>query len=672
MSVTRLLLVRHAEPDAATRGRCYGRLDVGLSPSGQRSARALARALGGLGLAAVYASPARRAVESATPLAEALRQAPLLDERLREIDFGSFEGRSFAEIEQSEPELYREWMDSPTRVRFPGGESYPALRLRALEALEDVRSRHAGQTAALVAHGGPLRAMLAACLSMPDEALFRLDQGYAGVSVVEWTDERALVRLLNGTPRTAARRLAACAESAQAAPALAAPAPGPRLARPPLPEGFDDSRARSRGARPDGWRFAEDARAAVWRAVVERRDIRRFRPDPLPDAALRLLLEAAHRAPSVGLMQPWRFVVVRSEETKAAMQALAARERLVQADQFDERTRQYLDLKIEGIREAPLSICVCCDQSAGGPEVLGRHTIPETDLYSTCLAIENLWLVARAEGIGIGWVSFYRPEDVRTLLGLPPHVVPVAWLCVGYPDERPLRPGLEAAGWQQRRPLEGFVHAERWGGEPAAPAAVAAARDDGGTAAAEPPWWSRLAAGVAPGDHAEALRLRDASDELVKPAGSLGALEPLLERWAMVAGPPPPGLPRAGIIVFAADHGVAAQRVSLYPARVGAQVAAAAARGETAIGVLARALEAELVVVDVGLRGARLPGLVDRRVVEGALTSPSGPPSLPPSCAARSRPATRSGASSRRAASSSCSARSGSATRRSPRRCSPR
>jgi nicotinate-nucleotide--dimethylbenzimidazole phosphoribosyltransferase len=404
------------------------------------------------------------------------------------------------------------------------------------------------------------------------------------------------------------------------------------LTRPDLPPGFDASRARERREDPAGWRFSEAEVTAVGRAIAERRDIRRFRPDPLPDDLLRRLLEAAHRAPSVGLMQPWRFIVVRSPETKAAMQAIAARERLVQAEYLEARTRHYLDLKIEGIREAPVSVCVCCDRRSDGREVLGRHTIRDTDLYSTCLAIQNLWLAARAAGVGVGWVSFYRPDDVRALLGLPQEVVPVAWLCLGYPDERPTRPGLEAAGWDKRRPLEDLVYEERWGGPSPflGPSPSGARRDlstrQGGALEFQPPVWLReLLEAVLPADATAALRVRDESDELVKPAGSLGALETALERWAAAAGGLPAGRPRAAVLVFAADHGVARQPVSLFPSRVGGQVAEAAARGETAIGVLARALGAELVVADVGLRDKRRRGLVERRVAEGSADISAGP-----------------------------------------------
>ncbi len=403
------------------------------------------------------------------------------------------------------------------------------------------------------------------------------------------------------------------------------------IERPPLPAGFDDSRADARRADPGGWRFDAQALAGVWAAIGGRRDIRRFRPDPLDEALVVRLLEAAHAAPSVGLMQPWRFIVVRNETTKAAMQGLVARERLIQADHLDDRSRHYLDLKLEGIRDAPVSVVVCCDREPGR-EILGRHTIPDTDLYSTCLAIQNLWLAARAEGIGVGWVSFYREDDVRELLAIPVHVVPVAWLCLGYPDERPSRPGLEAAGWARRHELGNHVFKERWPAEtPAEPASAPPDRPPGPHPREDaiPGWWRALAGRVLPGDPSAGVRVRDASDRLVKPAGSLGALDTMLERWATATGAPPAGPPSAGILVLAADHGVAARGVSLYPARVGAQVAAAAGRGETAIGVLARALGAELTVADLGLRAARVDGVRDCRVAPGTADLTRGPALTP-------------------------------------------
>src|SRR4051794_28844455 len=335
------------------------------------------------------------------------------------------------------------------------------------------------------------------------------------------------------------------------------------LRRPPTPPGFDPSRAAERAADPRGWRFPAAERGAVHRVIAERRDIRRFRPDAVPDDVLRRVLEAAHRAPSVGLMQPWRIIVVRALERRVEIRALAQRERLRQADRFDERARHFLDQKVEGIVEAPLGLCVCCDPGDPGVEVLGRGTIPETDVYSTACAIENLWLAARAEGLGVGWVSFYRPDDMRAVLGVPPRVEPVAYLCVGWPDERPVRPGLEAAGWAERMPLDAVVMEERWSGD--APALRVRSVDRGAAIAA-----------------------RDRLDRLVKPTGSLGALEALVERWASITGAAPPAALRAGVLVFAGDHGHVRRGTSLYGAEESAQVAAAAARGDTAAGVLAR------------------------------------------------------------------------------------
>jgi broad specificity phosphatase PhoE len=158
MTKTRLLLIRHAEPREEARGHCYGTLDIGLSARGERHAQLLARTLDRIAVDAVYTSPRARAVETAAPLAAAHQLKPRVDEQLREIDFGDFEGRSYDEIAASHPELYRQWMEMPTLVQFPGGESYVRLRRRALDALDAIRNLHAGETAAVVSHGGVIRA----------------------------------------------------------------------------------------------------------------------------------------------------------------------------------------------------------------------------------------------------------------------------------------------------------------------------------------------------------------------------------------------------------------------------------------------------------------------------------------------------------------------------------
>ena len=383
-----------------------------------------------------------------------------------------------------------------------------------------------------------------------------------------------------------------------------------RLTRPPTPAGFDASRAAERAADPRGWRYDDDARAAVYRVLAERRDIRRFRPDPVPEGVLRRVLAAAHQAPSVGLMQPWRFIVAREEATRIAVRQIAQRERLRQADRFGPRASQFLDQKIEGVVEAPLGIVVCCDHGDPDAEVLGRGTIPETDVYSTACAIENLWLAARAEGLGVGWVSFYRPDDLRALFGIPARVDPMAYLCLGWPDERPVRPGLEAAGWSERAAVDEVVMEERWAAGP--------------TPDGRRPTPDTRRPTPSP-DRAAAAAARDRLDALVKPAGSLGALEPLIERWAAIAGAAPPARIRAGVLVCAADHGHVAHGTSLFDADVSAQVAAAAARGETAAGVLARRGDHLLLVADVGLRGPTPDGVRDAKVAEGTADMLRGP-----------------------------------------------
>jgi alpha-ribazole phosphatase len=195
--VSRLVLLRHAEPEEDARGRCYGTLDVGLSPAGHAHAGRLADELRDQRPEAVYASPRLRAVDTAAPIAASLGLTVTVDERLRELDFGELEGRTYDEIAANRPQLYAAWMTAPTSVRFPGGESYAGLRERAVAACEEIRGRHA--RALVVTHGGVVRAALAEWLAMPAEAIFRLDQSYGGMTIVDWIEDVPLIRVLNGS-----------------------------------------------------------------------------------------------------------------------------------------------------------------------------------------------------------------------------------------------------------------------------------------------------------------------------------------------------------------------------------------------------------------------------------------------------------------------------------------
>jgi 5,6-dimethylbenzimidazole synthase len=211
--------------------------------------------------------------------------------------------------------------------------------------------------------------------------------------------------------------------------------------------------------------FSDDERAAVYRAIFSRRDVRsQFLPDPLSDEVIGRLLQAAHHAPSVGFMQPWNFIVIRDAGVKARVQAAFARANDEAAAMFPEEKRAlYSSLKLQGIVEAPVNLCITCDRTRGGKVVLGRTHNRDMDLYSTVCAVQNLWLAARAEGVGVGWVSIFREEELRGILGLPDHVVPVAYLCLGHVRELYTQPELQLKGWRDRLPLEGLVFQDGWG-----------------------------------------------------------------------------------------------------------------------------------------------------------------------------------------------------------------
>ncbi len=211
--------------------------------------------------------------------------------------------------------------------------------------------------------------------------------------------------------------------------------------------------------------FSSVEREAVYRAIFERRDVRRnFLPMPIADEVLARLLNAAHHAGSVGFMQPWDFVVVRGAETKRAVKRLFQHTNEAASRRYKKpRAELYRSLKLEGIEESTINLCVTCTRQRGGPHVLGRSTVRDTDLYSTCCAIQNLWLAARAEGIGVGWVSILNHAALKRVLGIPKPVKVLAYLCLGYVSEFAGRPDLETAGWRARLPVRELVHYETWG-----------------------------------------------------------------------------------------------------------------------------------------------------------------------------------------------------------------
>ncbi len=211
--------------------------------------------------------------------------------------------------------------------------------------------------------------------------------------------------------------------------------------------------------------FSKTEKETIHRVIRGRRDIRHFRSTPISKNILFRILRAGHWAPSVGFMQPWNFIIISSKTTRRKIKQSFEKVNTKEMEKIDHKERKilYRQLKLEGILEAPINVAVTCDHCRDAPFVLGRAPMPNTDLFSVCLAIENMWLAARAEGIGMGWVSLLDHSLVGKILDLPKNVELVAYLCMGYPLEfRPI-PMLEEVGWKSRVPLENVVFQETWG-----------------------------------------------------------------------------------------------------------------------------------------------------------------------------------------------------------------
>ncbi|HXW84868.1 MAG TPA: 5,6-dimethylbenzimidazole synthase [Candidatus Binataceae bacterium] len=226
--------------------------------------------------------------------------------------------------------------------------------------------------------------------------------------------------------------------------------------------------------------FSAALRRGLYEAVFRRRDIREFLPDPVPDDVLARVLVAAHHAASVGFTQPWDFVIVRDLERRRRIKEVFEQEREKNAAEFTgARRERYLSLKLEGILESPLNLLVTCTPGRSGPAILGKVSIREVEIYSACLAVENLWLAARAEGLGVGWVSILRNDALAEIFAIPAGVIPLAYLCVGYVREFPERPVLESKGWAERLPPRSLLHFDSWQGAAGADSLLRAIEDPG-------------------------------------------------------------------------------------------------------------------------------------------------------------------------------------------------
>lgn len=212
--------------------------------------------------------------------------------------------------------------------------------------------------------------------------------------------------------------------------------------------------------------YPDQEKEAIYRVIAERRDMRHFLPTPVRPETLSRILNAAHHAPSVGLMQPWRFIRITDNNTRHQIHQLVDKERMKTAQAIgvqEDTTRmaEFLRLKVEGILECgELIVVTLCDKRE--QHIFGRRTLPEMDIASVSCAIQNMWLASRAEGLGMGWVSIFDPTELGALLNIPTDAKPLAILCLGHVSSFYKEPMLVETGWKQAKPLADMVMENQW------------------------------------------------------------------------------------------------------------------------------------------------------------------------------------------------------------------